>query len=68
MTRSNLILSLTEWEYAHRYRDYLTVGDEKPDPWGFDLTRIKEIEKTINAEFYSRRNATFGKIRDRMRK
>lgn len=66
MPRSNLILSLAEWEYAHKYRDFLTVGDPEPDSSGFDYERIREITKVIGAEFYSRLNAAFGDIRNRV--
>ena len=67
MPRSNLILSLAELEWAWQYAEFLSLGTPEPESEGFDFDRIAEIRQTIQAEFYSRRNATFGRIRDRMR-
>jgi hypothetical protein len=44
-------LSLAEWEYAYRYKDYLELGNEKPQPAGFDPARIAEIERILNEYF-----------------
>lgn len=48
-------LSLAEWEYAYRFRDFLTVGDVKPDSAGFDARRVGVIERTLRDAFYAKR-------------
>lgn len=48
-------ISLAEHEYAWRFRDYLTVGDVKPDAAGFDATRIEIIERVLRDKFYAQR-------------
>lgn len=51
----DMILSLAEWEYAHRYRDFVCMGDPAPDPSGFIPARVVAIHKTIRAEFDRRK-------------
>lgn len=44
-------LSDAELEYAYRYWDYLTLGDEKPDQAGFTIARIVVIQNTLDDEY-----------------
>jgi hypothetical protein len=44
-------ISEAEWEYAHRYIDYLELGEAKPKSAGFDPVRIAEIERRLDDHY-----------------
>lgn len=41
-------VSEAELEYSYRYADHLQLGDDKPDPTGFDPDRIAAIQRIID--------------------
>lgn len=60
-------LSDSEWEYAWKYAESLTLGEPEPDSDGFDSRRIKVIRQRIEHAIYNRNTAMFGFIANRMR-
>lgn len=48
-------VSLAEWEYAYRYRDFVALGEPEPDAAGFDAERIALIRDAIRTVFYAQR-------------
>lgn len=44
-------LSLAEWEYAHRYRDFLELAEIEPDATGFDPLRIRIIRRILDSRW-----------------